>query len=141
MRSGTAVRSIRDGATGVARRTHQDMPEDPLQVLIEWHDGHFSWQTLDTLEITQEALVPERTEEDAVLLTATLETFARNLVRIRTAKGMSQHKFAPYLGISRSHLGDIETGRRDVSLSNFVSICLKLNVNPNELLEIKLSND
>jgi DNA-binding Xre family transcriptional regulator len=141
MNHGTIVKSTRDGTTGIVLGTHRDLADDPLQICVRWHDGQISWHTEDTLEVIQEALVPERTEEDAVLLTATLETFARNLVRIRNAKGMSQHKFAPYLGISRSHLGDLETGRRDVSLSNFVSICLKLGVNPNDLLEIKLSTD
>lgn len=141
MNHGTIVKSTRDGTTGIVLGTHRDLPDDPLQSCVRWHDGQISWHASATLEVIQEALVPERDEEDAVLLTATLETFARNLVRIRTAKGMSQHKFAPYLGISRSHLGDIETGRRDVSLSNFVSICLKLNVNPNELLELQLSNE
>lgn len=141
MRNGTIVKSVRDGTTGIVLGVHRDLPDDPLQICVRWHDGQISWQTEPTLEVIQEALVPERTEEDAVVLTATLETFARNLVRIRTAKGMSQHKFAPYLGMSRSHLADVETGRRDVSLSNFVTICLRLNVNPNEMLEIQLSNE
>jgi len=140
MKPGTLVRA-RDGMTGVAQRTHQDFHDDPVQVLVEWHDGHFSWHTIETLEVTQEPLTPERSEEDSVVLTATLDTLARNLVRIRGSRGMSQYKFAPYIGMTRAHLADLETGRRDISLSVFVGICLRLNMNPNELLELQLRAD
>jgi DNA-binding Xre family transcriptional regulator len=138
MNHGTIVKSTRDGTTGIVLGTHRDLPEDPLQICVRWHDGQISWQTEPTLEVIQEALVPERTEEDAVLLTATLATVARNLVRIRNSMGMSQRAFAPHIGLTRAHLAGLEVGRRDMSLSVFVSICLHLNVNPNDLLELKL---
>ena len=43
------------------------------------------------------------------------ETFGSHLAAIREGEGMSQVTFAAKLGISKSHLCDIEKGRKPVS--------------------------
>ncbi len=54
--------------------------------------------------------------------------------QVRKVKGWSQEELAKKCGISMSFLGHIERGTRIMSLETFVSICLALDANADELL-------
>jgi len=56
--------------------------------------------------------------------------FGKRVAHIRKIKGWSQEKLALESGISRSYLGDVECGKRNISL---VNICRLANT-----MEIKL---
>jgi transcriptional regulator with XRE-family HTH domain len=63
------------------------------------------------------------------------ETFARNLRRLRNAKGMSQDSLALDAGISRSYLSQIESGSYYVSIKIVGKLADVLNVEPEEFLK------
>ena len=46
----------------------------------------------------------------------------------REAKGLSQHKLAPQLGITQTFLSEIERGRKNPSLEQFFRICEALDI-------------
>jgi len=66
-------------------------------------------------------------------------TFARLLWSMRTCEEMSQDDFAELLGISKSHLCDIEKGRKSVSPKRAAEFAKKLGYP--EGLFIRLSID
>ena len=74
-----------------------------------------------------------RTEKDQKLL----EHFGENLKKIRAAKDISQEHFAYEAGFSRSYYTEVENGKRNISLLNIVKIANLLDVELNELLQLK----
>lgn len=53
---------------------------------------------------------------------------------LREERGLSQYACAPWLGVSRTYLADVECGRRNVSLAALDSIARGLDVSLEELL-------
>jgi transcriptional regulator with XRE-family HTH domain len=53
---------------------------------------------------------------------------------LRTKKGLSQEKLADACGLHRSHMGEIERGRANVTLSTLQAIAQKLQTTPAALL-------
>lgn len=64
-----------------------------------------------------------------------LEKLARNLVRLRKSKGMTQTDLAEAASIDRSYIGSVEKGKQNVSLAAVVKIAEALGVAPQDLLE------
>jgi len=58
------------------------------------------------------------------------------IAQIRALKGVSQAELASHIGISRSYLGGIERGEKDIALSVFALICRRLEASPNDLLSL-----
>ena len=56
------------------------------------------------------------------------------LRKLRLAHGLTLTELAPILEISVSHLSQLETGARGMSVSRLCIICEKFNVDPNMLL-------
>jgi len=57
-----------------------------------------------------------------------------NIRAARKQRGYSQEEFADIAGFSRSYYTEIETGKRNISILNFVKIIKALNVDPNEII-------
>lgn len=53
---------------------------------------------------------------------------------LRTKSGISQEKFALSIGMDRTYLTSVETGRRNISIQNLYKIAQGLNVTLSELL-------
>lgn len=64
------------------------------------------------------------------------EVFARNLRRLRAAKGLSQDDLAYEAGISRSYLSQLEKGAFYASLRIVGRVAATLQVEPAELLKL-----
>lgn len=54
---------------------------------------------------------------------------------IRLEKGWSQEKLADACGLHRSHMGEIERGRANITLATLMIIAEKLQTAPSSLLE------
>jgi transcriptional regulator with XRE-family HTH domain len=63
------------------------------------------------------------------------ETFARNLRRLRNAKGLSQDELALEAEISRSYLSQIESGSFYVSIKIIGKLADVLDAEPEEFLK------
>jgi DNA-binding XRE family transcriptional regulator len=64
------------------------------------------------------------------------DVFARNLRRLRNAKGLSQDDLAYEAGVSRSYLSQLEKGSFYASLKIIERLSLTLDVEPAKLLEL-----
>lgn len=62
-----------------------------------------------------------------------LVQFGHNLRRLRSEAGFTQESFALHVAINRGYIGDVERGKRNVSLVNVVRIADALGVSPAEL--------
>lgn len=51
-----------------------------------------------------------------------IKVFGSNVRKYRTAKGISQEKFAELCGLHRTYISDIECFRRSISLENIQKI-------------------
>lgn len=65
-------------------------------------------------------------------------TFAELLNSIRVGEGLSHSAFASMLGISRSHLCDIEKGRKAVSLVRAIEFAEILGYSKDQFAELAL---
>ena len=54
---------------------------------------------------------------------------------LRKKKGLSQEKFADICGLHRSHMGEIERGRANITLATLFIIAEKLQTAASALLE------
>ncbi|HEY6347801.1 MAG TPA: helix-turn-helix transcriptional regulator [Candidatus Angelobacter sp.] len=52
----------------------------------------------------------------------------------RSRMGWSQESFADMCGLNRSHMGEIERGRANITLATLLIIAQKLGTSPAELL-------
>jgi len=53
----------------------------------------------------------------------------------RSRMGWSQESFADMCGLNRSHMGEIERGRANITLATLLIIAQKLGTSPAELLK------
>lgn len=63
------------------------------------------------------------------------QRLARNLKRLRTAKGWSQEAFAFEAGIHRTYLSDLERGSRNPTIAILDKLALPLGVTASLLVE------
>lgn len=54
---------------------------------------------------------------------------------LRSERGWSQEEFADICGIHRSHMGEIERGEKDISISTLQKISKGLNIELSALLQ------
>lgn len=59
----------------------------------------------------------------------------RNLRARRRAQGLSQEEFADVIGVHRTYLGDVERGKRNLSLKWLERIAIELDIDARSLLE------
>lgn len=57
-----------------------------------------------------------------------IKVFGTNVRKYRTAKGISQEKFAELCGLHRTYISDIECFRRSISLENIQKIANALGI-------------
>ncbi len=60
---------------------------------------------------------------------------------LRDSTGMSQESFAWSIGMARSYLAEVETGKRNVSLVNLEKIAIGLNVSLAEFFSSDIFKD
>jgi transcriptional regulator with XRE-family HTH domain len=60
--------------------------------------------------------------------------FAKNLRKIRRAKGMSQEELALLTGIHRTYISSVERGMRNISIDNMERIASALETSLAEML-------
>ena len=68
--------------------------------------------------------------DDRALLTAV----GMSIRRRREASGWSQEAFADSIGMHRAYYGQIERGRRNLTISTLLRVCDGLEVRPSSLL-------
>jgi len=57
-----------------------------------------------------------------------------NIRKARQQMAYSQDEFADLVGMSRSYITEIETGKRNISILNLIGIMQGLNVDPNDII-------
>jgi len=62
--------------------------------------------------------------------------FGKKLTEIRKEKGIAQDKLALKCEIARSFVGEVERGKRNLSLKSMCKLAIGLNVNVSDLLEL-----
>lgn len=65
-----------------------------------------------------------------------LKSLGASIRKWREQKGLTQEQFSPLVGLTRSYITEIETGKRNISFANLLKIVQVLEVAENELLEI-----
>lgn len=73
----------------------------------------------------------KRTNEEKKLLQA----LGNNIRKAREARGISQEQFAMKAGFSRSYFTEIETGKRNISILNFMKILKGLDASPSDIID------
>ena len=63
-----------------------------------------------------------------------LENLAKNIKRLRSARGWSQEDLAKKAGVHRTYIGSIERNERNVSLINVERISIALGVKSKNLI-------
>ena len=63
-----------------------------------------------------------------------LQRIGDNIRKVRNERGYSQEAFADIAGFSRSYYTEIETGKRNISVLNFIKIIKALNVDPDKII-------
>ncbi len=63
------------------------------------------------------------------------DILARNMRRLRAARGLSQEALAHECGINRTYLSGVERSERNVSIDNIARIARGLKVKPYALLD------
>jgi len=66
-----------------------------------------------------------------------LQKFGFRVKDLRSAKGITQEKLAELSGLSRQYIGDVERGKRNISLINIHKIATSLKITLLELLNIE----
>jgi len=80
--------------------------------------------------------MPNRNKQEEEILKA----IGKNIRNIRQINKFTQEEFAYITGFSRSYYTEIETGKRNISILNFLKILKALNTEPNSVL-LPLLND
>ena len=57
-----------------------------------------------------------------------LKLLGQNIRKWREKKGYTQEEFAPVVGMTRSYITEVETGKRNISFLNFIKIIDALEV-------------
>lgn len=68
-----------------------------------------------------------------------LKLFGEHLIVLRKAHGWSQERLALESGLARSYLGEVERGKRNISLINICTLADTLKVSPSEMLNFKVA--
>jgi transcriptional regulator with XRE-family HTH domain len=66
---------------------------------------------------------------------------ARNVRRLRDAKGLSQEKLAELADLRQAHVSEIESGLTNLTLDNLQVLAVALGVRPMDLLNERSNND
>lgn len=64
-----------------------------------------------------------------------VDTFAKNLKRLRKDSGISQEELASICGLHRTYIGAVERSERNISIKNVEKISAALNVKASLLFE------
>ncbi len=64
------------------------------------------------------------------------KAFGLVISRLRTAKGLRQESVSAFAGIARSHLTDLENGKKTARLDTVFRIAAALGVKPSELVRL-----
>lgn len=64
--------------------------------------------------------------------------FGKKLAQIRKSKGWTQEKLALESEIARSYLGEVERGRRNISLINICRLAKTLEVKVSEITNFEI---
>ena len=72
---------------------------------------------------------------------AARHVLARNVRRLREAKGLSQEKLAELADLRQAHVSEIESGLTNLTLDNLQSLAVALDVRPMDLLNERTGND
>ena len=64
------------------------------------------------------------------------KTFGVVIGRLRTSKGMTQERMSGLAGIARSHLVELENGKKTVKLNTLWNIAYALDMKPSELIRL-----
>lgn len=67
--------------------------------------------------------------------------FGMRVAHLRKAKGWSQEKLALESGISRSYIGDVERGERNISLVNICRIASTMGINLSHLMDFPIETE
>ena len=70
-------------------------------------------------------------------LEKTLEIIAKNVVRVRKAKGITQEELAFKADVDRTYIGYIENSKHNISLGTLIKIAAALDVELNELYQTR----
>ncbi|CAB3794654.1 helix-turn-helix domain-containing protein [Paraburkholderia fynbosensis] len=79
-------------------------------------------------------LLPHMAEKTTSRQASFRDRLARNLRFFRGQRGLSQENLADRAGIHRTHIGQLELGRRSVTLDTLVSLAQALGVDEFDLL-------
>lgn len=63
------------------------------------------------------------------------QTFGERIKALRTARGLSQEKFALSINMDRTYYASVESGKRNISLNNIVKIAEGFNLSLEELFK------
>lgn len=63
------------------------------------------------------------------------EAFGKRIQELRQQTGLSQEKFALEIGMDRTYLASVESGKRNISLLNIEKIAKGLNITISELFK------
>ncbi len=69
-----------------------------------------------------------------------LKQIGKNIQKIRMERGYTQETFSELMGVSWSYVAKIESGILNLSLGKITELANYLNVDINEILEIKSQN-
>jgi transcriptional regulator with XRE-family HTH domain len=72
---------------------------------------------------------------------AARRVLARNVRRLRDAKGLSQEKLAELADLRQAHVSEIESGLTNLTLDNLQALAVALGVRPMDLLNERPDND
>ena len=64
-----------------------------------------------------------------------LQQLGRRIQTLRKQTGLSQEKFALKIGMDRTYLASVESGKRNISVLNIEKIAIGLDVSISELFE------
>ena len=64
-----------------------------------------------------------------------LKTIGIRLISLRKSKGISQIDLANKIGLDRTYLSRVETGKQNLTMDNFIKICDGLNVSLKEFFD------
>ena len=64
------------------------------------------------------------------------KSFGLVIGRLRTQKGLTQERMSGLAGIARSHLVELENGKKTVKLNTLWNIAYALDLKPSELIRL-----
>lgn len=71
---------------------------------------------------------------------ATRRILARNVRRLRAARGLSQEALAEEVGLRQAQISEIESGANNITLDNLHRLAHALGVRPCELIDDRLKS-